>query len=67
MNHEYHKGDPCVYKPILCQEGYCSGCAIHLEKSAGWEFPDGDDRVDHPAEARSHGLIVSSRELAVVK
>ena len=30
---EYHKGYPCVFKPILCQEGFCSECAIYLGKS----------------------------------
>lgn len=64
MYQGYNKGYPCVYKPILCQEGYCSGCAIHLEKSTGWKLPDGDD---NPAQVRSHRLIVSKRELAVVK
>jgi len=28
---EYHKGQPCVYKPILCQEGYCSECDIYYQ------------------------------------
>ena len=38
MNLEYHKGYPCVYETILCQEGYCSNCVIYLEKSwiYGW-------------------------------
>ena len=35
MNMEYHKGYPCVYKPILCQEGFCSNCAVYFEKSKG--------------------------------
>jgi len=26
-----HKGTECPYKPILCQEGYCSGCQIYLD------------------------------------
>ena len=25
---DFHKGMPCVYKPILCQEGYCSECSV---------------------------------------
>ena len=29
MHPEYHKGQLCVYQLILCQEGYCSECAIH--------------------------------------
>ena len=30
---QYHKGNLCLYKSIICQEGYCSGCFIYLEKS----------------------------------
>jgi hypothetical protein len=33
LNLEYHKGQPCVFKPLLCQEGYCSECIICLEQS----------------------------------
>ncbi len=29
---EYHKGQECVFKPLLCQEGFCSDCFIYLEK-----------------------------------
>jgi hypothetical protein len=25
-----NKGKPCLYKPILCQEGWCDGCYIAL-------------------------------------
>ena len=25
-----NKGLPCMYKPIICQEGYCSACQIYL-------------------------------------
>ncbi len=31
MNVESLKGRPCLYKPILCQEGWCEGCQIHLD------------------------------------
>jgi hypothetical protein len=34
LNLEYHKGDLCVSKPILCQEGFCSECIIHLEQES---------------------------------
>ena len=27
-----HKGSTCFYKPILCQEGWCSDCFIYREK-----------------------------------
>ena len=26
-----HKGQSCLYKKILCQEGFCSGCQIYIE------------------------------------
>lgn len=27
-----NKGLPCMYKPIICQEGYCSACQIYLNR-----------------------------------
>lgn len=27
----WHKGDKCIVKSELCQEGYCSGCFVMLE------------------------------------
>jgi len=32
VNLEYHKGHDCVYKPILCQEGWCSECSIYQQR-----------------------------------
>jgi hypothetical protein len=34
LNLEYHKGELCVLRPMLCQEGLCSGCIIYLEQSS---------------------------------
>jgi hypothetical protein len=34
INLEYHKGQPCVNKPLMCQEGICSGCMINLGQSS---------------------------------
>jgi hypothetical protein len=31
MYPEYHKGQLCIHKFILCQEGFCSECAIHYQ------------------------------------
>jgi DNA-binding NarL/FixJ family response regulator len=31
----YHKGSNCCYKPILCQEGWCSECLIFRENTIG--------------------------------
>lgn len=25
---EFHKGNPCVFKPMLCQEGWCCTCVL---------------------------------------
>ena len=30
-NLEYHKGSFCPYKPLFCQEGYCSECMIYIK------------------------------------
>ena len=32
VNLTYHKGFFCVNTSIFCQEGYCSGCEIYLNK-----------------------------------
>jgi len=26
-----HKGQPCRYKSITCEEGYCNKCPIYLD------------------------------------
>lgn len=31
MNNDYMKGHACPYKPIECQEGWCSECQIWKE------------------------------------
>ena len=31
-NNQYHKGSFCIYKPMFCQEGYCSECEIYLHR-----------------------------------
>jgi hypothetical protein len=31
-NIQYHKGQGCIVKPVLCQEGYCSECYIYQSK-----------------------------------
>jgi hypothetical protein len=31
MYTEYHKGQLCIHRFILCQEGFCSECAIHQQ------------------------------------
>ena len=39
---EYHKGQPCVNEPILCQEGYCFECGIHYQISLHNKLVDED-------------------------
>jgi len=63
---EYHKGYPCVYKPILCQEGYCSDCAVYLEKSRGRAWVDEEIDVGNPNKVTRAKSAVSPREAAVV-
>ncbi len=67
MNMEYHKGYPCVYKAILCQEGYCSDCAIYLEKSRGWDWVNEETWVKNTRKIKRSKSITYSDELAVVK
>ena len=31
MNITNHKGQSCLYKPIICQEGYCQDCQIYQD------------------------------------
>ncbi len=32
---EYHKGRLCVFKYMLCQEGYCARCVIFRQHQSG--------------------------------
>jgi ferredoxin len=32
VNLEYHKGSFCIYRPMFCQEGYCSTCEVYLSR-----------------------------------
>jgi len=65
MNMDYQKGYTCVYKLILCQEGYCSDCAIYLEKSQGWV--NEETSVKNQRKTKRSKSITHSRELALVK
>jgi hypothetical protein len=33
-----HKGNWCLYRSMVCQEGVCSGCQIHLEAEEKWRI-----------------------------
>lgn len=67
MNLEYHKGSPCVYKAILCQEGYCSDCGIYLEKSWGWDWVNEETWAKNTKKIKRSKSMAFSDELAVVK
>jgi hypothetical protein len=28
---EYHKGEWCLYRALVCQEGFCCGCQVYLD------------------------------------
>lgn len=52
---EYHKGQPCIYKPILCQEGHCSECYIHRSRSTKI---DKDDWIMQRADAAARQIVI---------
>ena len=66
MHVEYHKGYPCVYKPILCQEGYCSDCAVYLEKSRGRAWVNEETDMVDLSKVKRAKFAVSAHEPAVV-
>ena len=57
---EYHKGQPCVKEPILCQEGYCFKCGIYyqisLHSKSVDEYPDKKNLI----EVKTKELVSSS-------
>ena len=65
MNIEYHKGYPCVFKAILCQEGYCSDCAIYLEETQDWV--NEETSIKNIVEEKWSKSIAYSRELTMAK
>jgi hypothetical protein len=38
INLMYNKGQTCKVKPVLCQEGFCSECAIYQSKFSRLEM-----------------------------
>ncbi len=42
----YFKGQTCIFKNILCQEGFCSECMIYLEKPQVIAFSI-KDKISH--------------------
>ena len=60
INLEFHKGSPCVYKAILCQEGWCSECFIFQKHSIN-KKPALDRYFERPVQQNR------SNELQLVK
>lgn len=58
MQLNYNKGKPCLYKAILCQEGYCSGCYIYREKSQFNLFSSSIrlDNTESPEQSITHHI-----------
>jgi hypothetical protein len=55
MNLEYHKGQQCIYKPLFCQEGFCSECmqCIHQQPADPQTLADAikeNKKVPQPAK-----------------
>jgi hypothetical protein len=42
INSQYHKGELCKIKLVLCQEGYCGHCHIYEEWQRGLKRGSGD-------------------------
>lgn len=30
-SNSYHRGERCLYKALVCQEGVCCGCQVYLD------------------------------------
>lgn len=59
---EYHKGQPCVYKPILCQEGYCFKCAIFYQSSLSSQLVDEDPDEKNWIKVKTKELVTSYKQ-----
>ena len=66
MNLEYHKGQFCAYKPVFCQEGYCSECAIFYQNSLGGVLLHLDENMKTSGKAEGRESLVLSKELSMV-
>ncbi len=59
---EYHKGQPCVNEPILCQEGYCFQCGIHYQISLQTKLVDEDPGKKNLIKVKTRELVGSSTD-----
>jgi len=55
VNLDYHKGSFCVFTHNFCQEGYCSGCEIYLNRSSPTKL------VKRRVGMKSQEALVTSR------
>jgi hypothetical protein len=61
INLEYHKGQPCVYSPVFCQEGYCSECAIYAKHYFTVELNDEEVKKSDTTQVREKEILTASR------
>ena len=54
---EYHKGQPCVNEPILCQEGYCFKCGIQYQISLHNKLMDEDPDEKNLIKVKTRELV----------
>ena len=66
MNLQYHKGQFCPYKPVFCQEGYCSECAIYCQNSLGGVLLHRDENMKMLEKMEGREALVPSKELSMV-
>jgi hypothetical protein len=61
INIEFHKGSPCVYKAILCQEGWCSECAIYQRRSTNLNTIRDQEILRSPQQNNTQQLCLARR------
>lgn len=60
VNEDFHKGQRCIFSAVMCQEGFCSGCMIflnrvtELEQSVGME----ERRLEDNCQEKGEQLII---------
>lgn len=60
VNLDYYKGQYCVYKPILCQEGYCSECAIYYSSLRHSALKNENANVKNVVNVRCTDLMAAT-------
>ena len=58
---EYHKGQLCTYKFLLCQEGFCSECAIASQSQPDRKLKDRELNSGRLIKANSTPQLVASQ------